>query len=186
VYGSAAPAGPELALADVGSRLPGVVVHGAAAFDGLGTAVSGGLDVNADGVSDAIAGAPQVAPRPGASYVLSPLAPEPVDSLVVERRPSGVWLEWEPPHRAAWYDVYLGSLGRLDVAGRVRTSGMAAGPCGTTDDVDGDGRPDAMAAGTPAPGETLIYLVTSENLFGESALGPSRGAPSRVNDARCP
>jgi hypothetical protein len=186
VYGTPAPVGAEIPLDRIGSDLPGLVIDGVAKDGGLGTAVGGGGDVNGDGVDDAVAGAPGVPPDPGGAYVFSPLLPDPVDSLVVERRPWGLELEWNAPDRAVTYNVHLGTITRLRMAGRVRTSDMAPDLCAIDGSSDGDARPDAAAHGTPAVGETIIYLVTAENWFGESVLGPSSGAPARIHDRRCP
>ncbi len=71
-------------------------------------------------------------------------------------------------------------------AGYVSTSGMTTIHCGINLDIDADGSPDAVATGTLAAGDLMLYLVTAKNLFGEGPLGPPNDAPSRVNDAACP
>ncbi len=191
VYGGPAPIGPEVVLTDVGVTIPGVKVEGVDDYDRLGASVGGGRDINADGVADAVAGAPGgglpcPSSDPGEVYVISPLGPDLIDPVMIEKIGNVPMLEWSHTSRAIEYNVYRGTMQPVIDAGFVSTSGMTTIHCGTNLDVDADGLPDAVATGAPAAGDLMLYLVTAKNLFGEGPLGPPNDAPSRVNDAACP
>jgi len=193
IYGSRTLPQGEVLLSDVGATVAGLVVVGAEGGDRLGSAVGGGMDVNADGVADALVGAPFADTDPntpvdaGETYVLSPVVPEDVTDLKVEPLVDNmVRLEWAPADRALKYNIYRGSLLALSTAGRVLTSGMSQRGCGVSGDADMDGLPDRTDAGSPAPGDGYFYLVTGANMAGEGTLGPSLGAAWRLNDAQCP
>ncbi len=190
VYGNPVRGPSVVLLSDVGVGEPGLVVEGRDPADGLGQSVGGGFDLNADGIDDALAGAPFADPLAvpvvdarGESYVISPVAPDEVALLLLERAGSTATLEWTVPHRALRYNVYRGLLSALLAAGQVRTSDMTPA-CGITTDADTDMLPDTTHAGTPPAGDAFFYLVTGWNLTGEGPLGPPGYAG--VNDAQCP
>ena len=74
----------------------------------------------------------------------------------------------------------------LVATGFVQTSGMVQVVCGTRQDADGDGLPDATDAYLPALGDASFYLVTGENLTGEGPLGPPGAWPPRIHALQCP
>jgi hypothetical protein len=192
IYGRLTLWGDETLLSDVGGTVSGLVVTGYAAGDALGRSVAGGFDVNADGVDDALVGAPFADSLPGTpvdageSYVISPVAPEEVVLLLLDAGGGTTNLEWTVPPRALEYNVYRGLAGTLSATGFVQTSNMTQHLCGTRADGDGDGLPDATDSQIPPPGDAFVYLVAAENLTGEGPLGPPGGWPPRVNDLQCP
>ena len=192
VFGSPAPEAGERLLSDVGETVPGLVVEGYEAGDALGSSVGGGFDVNADGVDDALVGAPfadSLAATPtdaGESYVISPVAPVEVVLLKLRATVTGTELEWTVPHRALFYNVYRGAMEILGAYPEVRTSNMTAWACGIETDADADGLPDTLDADSPAAGTGFFYLVTGENATGEGPLGPEGAVPARVLDSQCP
>ncbi len=179
-------------LSEVGLTIPGLAVEGFEAGDELGRSVGGGLDVNADGVDDALAGAPFADSGPatpadaGETYVISPLLPGEVGLLTVEQSGGTTLLEWTAAPRAVSHNVYRGLISSFGAAGGVFTSQMTQLACGATLDADADGLPDLTSPGDPAPGAAHGFLVTGRSLFGEGPLGPLGAAPPRVNDAQCP
>ena len=192
MFGSPAPEAGERLLSDVGETVPGLVVEGYEAGDALGSSVGGGFDVNADGVDDALVGAPfadSLAATPtdaGESYVISPVAPVEVVLLKLRATVTGTELEWTVPHRALFYNVYRGAMEILGAYPEVRTSNMTAWACGIETDADADGLPDTLDADSPAAGTGFFYLVTGENATGEGPLGPEGAVPARVLDSQCP
>ena len=181
-------------MADVGVTLGGFVVEGAGPGDNLGASVGGGFDLNADGVDDGLIGAPfadTAAGTPtnaGETYVISPLHPDEVVQLTLQKLPGGsVRVEWSVTDLTASYNVYRGLLSALRSAGGVKTSAMSHAACSYAAgvDADADQLPDYDDA-TPAPavGEAFVYLVTARNVQGEGSLGA--GTPTRINDAQCP
>ena len=191
VLGSPAQAQAERSLADVGGTIAGFVVEGAEAGDNLGASVGGGQDVNADGVADGLVGAPfadtgtGTPANAGATYVLSPLHPDEVQQLNVQKLGGTARLEWSVPDLAATYNVYSGLLSAVRSNAGVRTSAMTHLACGANVDLDADLLPDYDdATAGPAVGEAFVYLVTARNVQGEGPLGS--GTPTRSNDAQCP
>ncbi len=192
IYGSRAPLTGEVSLSDVGITVPGLVVEGFEAGDEMGRSVGGGLDVNADGIADALVGAPfadtlaLTPPDAGETYVVSPVAPDEVVSLTMEQSGFDTMLEWDAADRALSYNVYRGNLSTLVTRGSVLTADMAQLACSVTTDTDHDGKPDTLDTSAPAPGTIYFYLVTGRNLTGEGPLGPPGAVPPRVNNAQCP
>jgi hypothetical protein len=191
VLGSPAPAQAERLLAEVGGSIAGFVVEGAEAGDNLGASVGGGQDVNADGVDDGLVGAPfadtgaGTPANAGATYVISPLHPDEVAQLLIQKLGgTTARLEWSVPDLAATYNVYRGLLSAVRSGGGVRTSAMTQLACGSTADADADQLPDLDDAAEPAAGEAFVYLVTARNVQGEGPIGA--GTPTRSNDAQCP
>jgi hypothetical protein len=186
------PAGV-LALSDVGVTIPGVAVVGAQAGDKLGSAVSGGFDLNADGLSDVIVGAPfanslpTTPPDAGETYIISIAAPGEVGQITVTPAvsPDGAaFLEWTHASRAVSYNVYRGLISNLKSHRGVKTSNMTQLACGTNADTNTNGLPDLTDAGIPPAGDGYFYLVTGRNLTGEGLLGS--GTPSPILDSQCP
>jgi Tol biopolymer transport system component len=193
VYGSRVPGSPEMQLSDIGATVPGLTILGGEAGDHAGRSVGGGLDVNADGIADALVGAPfadTLATTPidaGETYVISPVHPEEVVLLTLSRATRlGTRLEWTVPHRALRYNIYRGMLSTLRLVGSVHTSDTIQLACGSTTDGDSDGLPDMTDSQSPPAGDGFYYLVTGRNLEGEGPLGPAGALPPRVNDAQCP
>jgi len=191
VLGSPAPAQAERLLADVGGSIAGFVVEGAEAGDNLGASVGGGQDVNADGVDDGLVGAPfadtgaGTPANAGATYVISPLHPDEVAQLLIQKLGgTTARLEWSVPDLAATYNVYRGLLSAVRSGGGVRTSAMTQLACGSTVDADADQLPDFDDAAEPGADEAFVYLVTARNVQGEGPIGS--GTPTRSNDAQCP
>jgi hypothetical protein len=194
VFGGAVPPGPEVGLASIGSTTPGLAVIGAEAGDQLGAAVSGGADVNADGVSDVLVGAPFADPLPttpanaGATYLISPVLPDEV--VLLRLSPFGptrtTVLEWSVPHLAVSYNVYRGLVSTFRAGGGVRTATMTRLACHLINDGDADGLPDTTDTEIPAVGEPFAYLVTGNNLLGDGPLGGSTTTRLRLNDGPCP
>jgi hypothetical protein len=191
VLGSPAPAESEQSLDDVGGSIAGFVVEGAEAGDNLGASVGGGQDVNADGVDDGLVGAPfadtgtGTPANAGATYVLSPLHPDEVLQLRIQKiaGPSAR-VEWSVTDLAAGYNVYRGLLSTVRLTFGVRTSSMTQLACGATIDADADQLPDHDDASIPGIGDGFVYLVTARNVQGEGLIGA--GTPTRSNDAQCP
>lgn len=151
----------------------------------------GGFDVNGDGLSDALFGAPladRVGPLidAGIAYVLSPVAPPEVVLLELQRSGATTTLEWTRAARAVGYNVYREDVATLSSVKRMRTSDATKLSCGINTDADSDGLPDTTDATTPSPGQAFAYVVTGKNLHGESLSGITHGANSRLNDAPCP
>ncbi|HET6372621.1 MAG TPA: integrin alpha, partial [Candidatus Polarisedimenticolia bacterium] len=192
VYGSRAPRTGEVSLSEIGSTVPGLVVEGFEAGDEMGRSVGGGFDVNADGIADALVGAPfadtlaATPPDAGETYVVSPVAPDEVLSLMLEQSGPDTMLEWNTADRALSYNVYRGDVLTLMTRGGVLTSDMTQLACTVNADADQDGKPDMVDASTPAPGSIYFYLVTGRNLTGEGPLGPAESDPPLINDSQCP
>jgi Tol biopolymer transport system component len=192
VYGSQVSEEGEQWLSDVGGTLAGLVVQGYEAGDELGHSVSGGFDVNADGVDDALVGAPYADSLPatpsnaGESYVISPVKPDEVVELWLHSSGTTTTLEWSVPHMALQYNVYRGQVQNLQLAGEVRTSDMTQLYCGIDSDADSDGLPDTTDSGVPGLWDAYFYLVTGANSTGEGPLGPSPAILPRILDAQCP
>jgi hypothetical protein len=197
VYGSLTPPVGEVSLSDVGSTVHGLVVEGFEAGDRLGHSVGGGRDLNADGIADALVGAPfadSLATTPqdaGETYVISPVSPEEVRVLTaIEVFPGSdppfTLLEWTVTDRTPVYNVYRGSMSVVRGSGGVFTSGMTKLACGIGTDSDDDTMPDTPDATVPPMGEAFIYIATGVNVTGEGPLGPPDQSPARVNDAQCP
>lgn len=151
----------------------------------------GGLDVDGDGLSDALFGAPLTdrgGPLidAGIAYVFSPVSPPEVVLLTLQRSGATTTLEWTRAARAVGYNVYRESVATLSSAKRMRTSDAVKLSCGINTDADSDGLPDTTDAATPSPGQAFAYVVTGKNLQGESLLGITHGANTRLNDAPCP
>jgi hypothetical protein len=169
-------------------------VEGAEANDNLGASVGGAFDVNGDGVDDALVGAPfadgpSAPDDAGETYIISPVSPEEVVLLRLDRTGSTANLEWTVPNRAITYNVYRQTLVDLQAGGGVRTANMTTLVCGpdpVIEDVDMNGLPDTTDATVPAAGEGFGYLVTAENATGEGPLGTIGATPGRVNDGQCP
>ena len=195
IYGGPVQEPGEHWLSDVGGTEAGLVVEGHEAGDHCGQSVDGGFDVNADGVDDALVGAPFADSLPttptdaGESYVISPLKPDEVVALRVgpsAMTPGTTELEWSVPDLGMKYNVYRGDLAVARLAGEVRTSSMATLACRTDSDGDSDGLPDTTD-GDPLPaGSAYFYLVTGVNSTGEGPLGPQGLQPPRILDAQCP
>ncbi len=191
VFGTLAPLDEQLSLTDIGDTLPGIAINGTEAGDGLGSSVSGGADVNGDGVVDAVVGAPMAdaagAPDDsGQTYVISPIAPEEVVSLSLNL--SGVMseLEWTRTDLAIGYNVYRGVISTIAGSPEIRTSQMTQLACGIDTDADTDTLPDTTDP-DPAPvGDGYYYLVTGSNSTGEGPIGPATANALRINDAQCP
>lgn len=192
VYGRPASFGTGVSLSQVGSSVSGLAVRGAETGDALGNSVGGGFDLNADGVDDALAGAPfadamQGIPiDAGQAFVLSPVSSGEVVQLRLGRSGGTATLEWTVPPRALVYNVYRGTLSILRSAGQVRTWDMVQLACEIATDADADQLPDTMDGASPPSGAGFFYLVTGENRTGEGPLGPPGATPLRVLDAQCP
>ena len=197
VYGSAIVATEaEIPLPEIGKTRPGLTVEGRQAGDQLGSSVGGGSDLNADGVSDGLVGAPfadvGAHADAGEAYVISPIAPSEVVRLLMSKPPGTTILEWTVTDRARAYNVYRGRLSRIRAAGVVRTSeicdtaGACQLACGINTDADLDQLPDTADAALPPAADAYVYLVTGINLNGEGPIGPASAVPQRVNDAQCP
>ncbi len=194
VYGSRVPGARETQLSDIGGTVPGLTILGFEAGDHAGRSVGGGFDVNADGIADALIGAPfadALATTPidaGETYVISPVQPEEVTLLRLNRATRGgvTTLEWTVTHRALSYNVYRGTLSTLRLAGAVHTSDAIQLVCGSTTDADSDGLPDTTDSQSPPPNDGFYYLVTGTNLEGEGPLGPPGAMPPRIHDGQCP
>jgi hypothetical protein len=197
VYGSAiVTTEAEIALPEIGKTKPGLTVEGRQAGDQLGSSVGGGFDLNADGVSDGLVGAPFADSGgnadAGETYVISPIAPSEVIRLLMSKSMGTTVLEWTVTARARAYNVYRGWLSRIRVAGVVRTSdmcdtiGLCQLACGINTDADLDLLPDTTDAALPPPNDAYAYLVTGINLDGEGPIEPAGAAPQRLNDAQCP
>jgi len=191
VFGSPVPRPQRSLLSDLGGSVAGLTVKGFEAGDRLGNSVGGGFDVNGDGVSDVLVGAPfadslTLTPEAaGETYVISPVSPSEVITLRMLKTAPGTQLEWTRPHRAIRYNIYRGDLASIRAAGGVRTSTvMPALSCGVTTDADADGLPDTIDASMPLQGKCFGYLVSARNATGEGPLEPA-GASYR-NDAQCP
>jgi hypothetical protein len=196
VYGSGVPEDREVLLSDIGGEEPGLTLEGAADMDELGCSVDGGIDVNADGVDDGIAGAPFADPtdemtdaviqNAGETYVISPASPEEVKMLTLEKIAGSVRLEWSIPDRALAYNVYRGLFSTVQAAGMVRTSDLTQLACGITTNEDGDQLPDTTDPAVPPAGDGYLYIVSGKNLTGEGPIAPDGATPPRVNDLQCP
>jgi FG-GAP repeat protein len=194
VYGSRVFQSGEIRLSDVGITLPGSTVEGFEAGDHLGTSVGGGFDVNADGIADALVGAPfadSLASTPadaGETYIISPVASGLVSGLTLAPSvpATTTFLEWAATPRAFTYNVYRGAISTLVSSGKVLTSETTKLACGINTDSDNDQHPDTLDPAIPAAGVTFFYLVTGENLTGEGPLGPPAALPPRINDSQCP
>ncbi len=177
-------------LSDVGKTVPGVAIEGFEVGDDFGRSVAGGMDVNGDGVDDALAGAPfadalgTTPPNAGEAYVISPLSPGEVPLLELTQAGSITTLEWSRAHRALSYNVYRGTIPSL--AGGVKTSAASKLACGIATDADMDGLPDTTDSVTPSVGAGFYYLVTGRSLTGEGPLSPFGAVPPRLNDSQCP
>jgi hypothetical protein len=192
IYGSPVPpVDEEVLLSDVGTTVPGLTVDGAAAGDGLGSSVGGGADLNADGVDDALVGAPQADPTPGTqdageSYVISPISPDEVVSLTVEYDGVNTTLEWTVTDLAVSYNVYRGTLSAIRSAGEIHSSALVQLACGIDSDGDSNGLPDTLDTDPAPTDDAFIYLVTATNLTGEGPIGPADNDPLRIHDGQCP
>lgn len=194
VFGGAVPPGAEVPLSEIGGAAPGLAVIGAEAGDRLGASVSGGADVNADGVSDVLAGAPFADTQPatptnaGETYVISPVLPEEVALLRLgSSGPTRTTvLEWSVPPLAASYSVYRGSVSALRADRVARTSSMTRLACRIATDANSNGLPDTTDADLPEALSVFTYLVTGNNLLGEGPLGGSESTPPRIHDGPCP
>ena len=196
VFGSPVPPAAEVPLSTIGGSTPGIAVVGTEAGDQLGAAVSGGADVNGDGVSDALAGAPfadplsTTPPDAGTTYVISPVLPDEVVLLKIDKTRVGpltrATLEWSVPYLAVSYNVYRGLVSAVRSGGGVRTATMTRLACHIATDADVDGLPDLADDSDPATGEAFAYLVTGNNLLGEGPLGGDVKTPVRLNDQPCP
>ncbi len=191
VFGTLAPLDEQLALTDIGETLPGIAINGTEAGDGLGSSVSGGADVNGDGVVDAVVGAPMAdadgAPDDsGQTYVISPISPEEVVSLSVNLSGVTSELEWTRTDLAIGYNVYRGVISTIAGSLDIRTSQMVQLACGIDTDADTDTLPDTTDPDPAAVGDGYYYLVTGSNNTGEGPIGPATANALRVNDAQCP
>jgi hypothetical protein len=194
IYGSRALPQGEIKLSDVGHTVSGLTVEGAEAGDRLGSSVGGGFDVNADGVADALAGAPFADSLPaapldgGETYVISPLASDEVVLLTLSASvpTTTTFLEWTVSKRAFSYNVYRGLVSTLKASGGVKTSLTTKLACGINTDTNGNQLPDTTDAAVPSLGDAFFYLITGTNLSGEGPLGPPGAVPLRVNDSQCP
>jgi hypothetical protein len=106
--------------------------------------------------------------------------------LKLQRSGVTTTLEWTRAARAVGYKVYRESVATLSSVKRMRTSDATKLSCGINTDADSDGLPDTTDAATPLPGQTFAYVVTGKSLHGESLLGITHGANTRLNDAPCP
>ncbi|MCP3978644.1 MAG: hypothetical protein GY716_04825 [bacterium] len=190
VFGNPALAGEDLLLADVGGTLPGLVVEGDVTLDRLGFAVGGGLDINADGVADALAGAPFADPdgkrdKAGETYVISPLSPAAVSIQGMTFDGAATDLEWSVPARATSYNLYRGELSDVVAAGLVQTSDMTQLACDFAPSLGVGELPTTSDSATTPVGEVVFYLVSANNLFGEGPFEGSAAVP-QVNDGQCP
>ncbi|MGD8497160.1 MAG: Ig-like domain-containing protein [Gemmatimonadales bacterium] len=182
----------EIALSDVGTTEPGLVVDGAEAGDQLGSAVSGGVDLNGDGVDDALVGAPYadasgaLPQDAGVTYVVSPVLPEEVVQLRLDPYGPDTLIEWSVPDQAASYNVYRGSIALILTERGVHTASWVQLDCGIATNHDADMLPDTLDDELPLPNEIFTYLVTANNALGESTLGTRGMAPARINDGACP
>jgi hypothetical protein len=84
------------------------------------------------------------------------------------------------------YNVYREDIATLSSVKPMRTSDATKPSYGINTDADSDGLPDTTDATNPSPGEAFAYVVTGKNLQGESLLGITHGASTRLNDAPCP
>ena len=182
----------EVPLSDIGHVSPGVAVNGFEAGDDLGRSVGGGLDVNGDGIDDALVGAPLAdalagtQSNAGEAYVISPLTPGEVPLLLVTHTGGITTLEWDVADRAFLHSVYRGTVTSVIAMGGVFTSATTKLACGISTDVDMDGMPDTTDATSPPVDGIFYYLVTGRNLLGEGPLGPPGLVPPRINDSQCP
>ncbi len=117
IYGSLVRPAGELRLSDVGTTIPGLTVVGAEAMDSLGRSVGGGKDINADGVDDALVGAPLADTQPatppdaGEAYLISPVLPGEVTDLELTHAGGVSVLEWLAAPLASMYNIYRGDSG---------------------------------------------------------------------------
>jgi hypothetical protein len=192
VFGSPLRPVGEVLLSDIGKTVPGVAVEGFEAGDDFGRCVAGGMDVNGDGVDDALVGAPfadslvTTPSNAGEAYVISPLSPGEVPLLGLTQAGGITTLEWSRTDRALFYNVYRGTIASLAAAGGVKTSAAARLACGIATDADIDGLPDTTDITSPPVGGGFYYLVTGRNLTGEGPLAPPGAARPRINDSQCP
>jgi len=193
----------EVLLSDIGVTEAGFTVSGFEDGDQLGAALSGGFDLNGDGVDDAVIGAPfadALAGTPGnagETYLLSPISPDEVMQLDLKPWMGSTLIEWTTTDRAVGYNVYRGELSLLRAASRAGTFAWCSTPgacrlrCDHNDmlpdyDDDSNSLPDLADNDVPAPGEAFVYLVTGENHVGEGPIGSSGSGPTRLNDGECP
>jgi len=194
VYGSPAIFGAEeVELSDVGTTEYGFRLEGAEPGDQLGASVSGGADVNADGVDDVVAGAPfadtgaGTPENAGETYVVSPVTPEEVVTVLLGQSGAVTTLEWTVPAQAGSYNVYRGLLSVLQGDGVVRTSSWTQLACGIDTDADANQLPDTTDGDPPpATPDVFVYLVTARNGGGEGPLGTLGAVPTRIHDGQCP
>ena len=180
VLGSSAFPRATVDLSEVGSSVAGFLIEGFEGDDGgnlgdaLGNSVSGGFDLTGDGVDDVLIGAPfadSLATTPqdaGETYVISPLAPDEVMEVELDRTGSDAELQWAVPHRALSFNVYRGSLGDLLGSEQLRTSEMAPLACALP--IDPSGSPPTISDGDSPVGLGWFYLVTARNAIGCTAI----------------
>jgi len=181
----------EILLSEIGITEPGFRLEGAEAGDQLGSAVSGGADLNADGVDDVVAGAPFAdsgAGTPedaGETYVVSLVTPDEVVTLELGKDGGTTTLEWTVPDQAGSYNVYRTLMSVLRADGGVRTSSWTQLACGITTDANFNQLPDTTDIDDPGAA-VFVYLVTGRNGIGEGPLGTLGATPTRINDGPCP
>jgi hypothetical protein len=156
--------------------------------------VGGGIDINGDGIADALVGAPyadtlvSTPDDAGETYVVSPVSSDEVVFLgLAPWSPvTTTFLEWTVPNRAISYNVYRWIGPALKSGGSARTSNAIQLACGINTDANTNGLADTTDASLPVLGSVFYYLVTAKNLVGEGPLGPAGVTPARINDLQCP
>lgn len=114
----------------------GFRIEGATAGDLLGWSVSGGADVNADGIDDVVIGAPSVSPdgrqRVGEAYVVfgrrDDEVPVSLHGLSATRGETGVRLRWRGDASATTWSVWVQRAAREEGPFTTLTRRSAIGP----------------------------------------------------------
>jgi hypothetical protein len=192
LFGQRARTPGEVALADTGATLPGVVIEGEVASGRLGEALSGEGDLDDSGTADLILGAPgdeTSPPNAGSVFITELIVASEARNLEMSMTPPAT-LEWDRTPGATGYAVFRGTLSDLSVNGGVTTAGkcIVNPPGAVVGDADSDERPDFVDASTPSVGAGFWYDVAGTNRFGMGPLGEASNGQARANDSptSCP